>query len=114
MPHRALLTILALTLADLALWHWSLGANRDVLALVSGLTLPPLFGALLWLLALNLARLLARGARRPAARLRMQTVRAVRRGGRGAARAAGLPAASAHVQQGASRVVDKSSRKIAA
>jgi hypothetical protein len=71
--------VFALTLADFALWHWSLGANRDVLALVSGLTLPPLFAALVWLLAVNIARVLALGARRPAARLRTQTVRAMRR-----------------------------------
>lgn len=78
MSHRALLTISALTLADYFLWHWSLDSNRDVLALVSGLTLPPLAVAFLWLLALSLARLLARGARRPAALLRLHGGRAAR------------------------------------
>jgi hypothetical protein len=50
------------------LWNWSLGANHDVLALVSGLTLPPLALACLWALLLSLARLLAATTRRPAAR----------------------------------------------
>jgi len=71
--------VLALTIADVLLWHWSLAGNRDVLAIVSGLTLPPLCAALLWLTAVNLARLLALGARRPAARLRAQTTRVMRR-----------------------------------
>jgi hypothetical protein len=53
-----------LTLGDYLLWNWSLNGNHDVLALVSGLTLPPLVIACLWLLALTLARLLARSTRR--------------------------------------------------
>jgi hypothetical protein len=48
---------------DYLLWNWSLQSNHDVLALVAGLTLPPLAIALIWLLALNTARLLARAAR---------------------------------------------------
>ncbi len=48
---------------DYLLWNWSLQGSHDVLALVSGLTLPPLAIALIWLLALNTARLLARAAR---------------------------------------------------
>jgi len=75
---RALLSVLALTLADYLLWHWSLAGNHDVLALASGLTLPPLAVAGAWLLALSLARLLARGARAPAARLRVHGARAAR------------------------------------
>jgi len=74
---RALLSVLALTLADYLLWHWSLAGNHDVLALASGLTLPPLAVAGAWLLALSLARLLARGARAPAERLRVHGTRAV-------------------------------------
>lgn len=69
MSHRALITIAALALLDFALWHWSLAGNRDVPALVAGVTLPPLLAALVWLAAVNLARLLARGARWPASRL---------------------------------------------
>lgn len=112
MSHRALLTVFALTVADFVLWHWSLGANRDVLALVSGLTLPPLVAALIWMLALNLARLLARGARRPAAALRTQTVRAIRRPGH----AQGRTSASATVtsRRGRKRAARERSRKIAA
>jgi hypothetical protein len=52
-----------LTLGDYLLWNWSLGGSHDVLALVSGLTLPPLAVAFVWLIALTLVRLLARSAR---------------------------------------------------
>jgi hypothetical protein len=62
--HRPLVLVFGLTVGDYLLWNWSLGANHDVLALVSGLTLPPLAVACLWLLALSLARLLARMTRR--------------------------------------------------
>jgi hypothetical protein len=48
---------------DYLLWNWSLQGSHDLLALVAGLTLPPLAIALIWLLALNAARLLARVAR---------------------------------------------------
>jgi len=57
-----------LTVADYLVWNWSLNSNHDVLALVSGLTLPPLAVGCLWLLALTLVRAIARSARRPAAR----------------------------------------------
>ncbi len=53
-----------LTLGDYLLWNWSLNANLDALALVAGLTLPPLAVASLWLLGLTAARLLATTARR--------------------------------------------------
>jgi hypothetical protein len=56
-----------LTIGDYLLWNWSLNGSHDVLALVSGLTLPPLAAAFLWLIALTGARLLAR-TRRPGAR----------------------------------------------
>jgi hypothetical protein len=70
---RPLVFLTGLTLGDFLLWNWSLNGNHDVLALASGLTLPPLAVAFLWLLALNLARLLALIARRPAARRRLRT-----------------------------------------
>jgi hypothetical protein len=57
---RPLVSVSALTLGDYLLWNWSLNHNHDVLALVSGLTLPPLGLACLWLLALTAMRLLAR------------------------------------------------------
>jgi hypothetical protein len=62
--YRLLAFFSGLTLSDYLLWNWSLSANRDVLALVSGLTLPPLAAASVWLLALSVARLVARSSRR--------------------------------------------------
>jgi hypothetical protein len=61
--HRPLATVTGFTIGDYLLWNWSLNANHDVLALVSGLTLPPLTIAFLWLVALTIARLLARSSR---------------------------------------------------
>ncbi len=66
MSHRPLVLVFGLTVGDYLVWNWSLNANHDVLALVSGLTLPPLAVACLWLLALSVARLIARSARLPA------------------------------------------------
>jgi hypothetical protein len=60
---RALVSVSGLTFGDYLLWNWSLNANHDVIALASGLTLPPLALALLWLLALSIARLLAHTTR---------------------------------------------------
>jgi hypothetical protein len=68
--HRPLVFLSGLTIGDLLLWNWSLNTNHDVLALVSGLTLPPLAVASLWLLALSLARLIGYIARLPSARSR--------------------------------------------
>jgi hypothetical protein len=48
-----------LAAGDYLLWNWSLNGNHDVLALVSGLTLPPLAIACIWLFALSAMRLLA-------------------------------------------------------
>jgi hypothetical protein len=62
--HRPLALVSGLALGDYLLWNWSLNGNHVVLALVSGLTLPPLVVAFLWLLALGLARLIARFTRR--------------------------------------------------
>jgi hypothetical protein len=61
--HRPLAIVTGFTIGDYLLWNWSLNANHDVLALVSGLTLPPLTIAFLWLVALTIARLLARSSR---------------------------------------------------
>lgn len=65
MRNRPLALVLVLAGGDYLLWNWLLQGNHDVLALVSGLTLPPLAIALIWLLALNATRLLARAARAP-------------------------------------------------
>ncbi len=62
-PRRPLLplaTVVLLALGDYLLWNWSLGANHDILALVSGMTLVPLLIALVWLLVLGAAHLIAR------------------------------------------------------
>jgi hypothetical protein len=50
----------ALTAGDFWLWNWSLSANRDALALVSGLTLLPLAAASVLLFVLTAARLASR------------------------------------------------------
>lgn len=68
MPHRPLRPRLAavalLALCDYLLWNWSLSANHDILALVSGMTLIPLLIALAWLLVLTATRLLGHVAQR--------------------------------------------------
>ncbi len=81
MSPRPLVVVSGLTVGDYLLWNWSLSSNHDVLALVSGLTLPPLVIACLWLLALNVARLIARSTRRRADRSARRDV-----GGRGGGR----------------------------
>jgi hypothetical protein len=63
--HRPLVFLSGLTFGDYLLWSWSLNGNHDVLALVSGLTLPPLAVACLWLLVLSVARVIASTATRP-------------------------------------------------
>ena len=68
MSHRPLVFVTGLTVGDYLLWNWSLNGNHDVLALISGLTLPPLAVACMWLFAMSIARLIARSARRPAKR----------------------------------------------
>ena len=75
MSNRTLPSISALTFADYLLWHWSLSHGGGAPALISGLTLPPLALALGALLALGIARLLARGARLSLARLHLPTRR---------------------------------------
>jgi hypothetical protein len=69
MYSRRLALICGLTLGDYLLWNWSLSANRDVLALLSGLTLPPLALACALLLALSFARLISHSARRSQPRI---------------------------------------------
>jgi hypothetical protein len=78
--HRPLAIVSGLTIGDYLLWNWSLNGHHDVLALTSGLTLPPLTIAFLWLLALTLARVLASTTRhsrtRAASRARSRPRRA--------------------------------------
>lgn len=59
MSHRPLAIVSVFAVGDYLLWNWSLNGNHDVLALVSGLTLPPLAIAFIWLFALSAMRLLA-------------------------------------------------------
>jgi hypothetical protein len=61
---RPLVFVSALTVGDYLLWNWSLSGNHDALALLAGLTLPPIALAFLWLLAIGLARLIAAATRR--------------------------------------------------
>ncbi len=72
MPHwplRPRLVVVALlALCDYLLWNWSLSADHDILALVSGMTLIPLLLALAWLLVLAVGRLLADVAQRSRSR----------------------------------------------
>jgi hypothetical protein len=71
--HRPLVFVSGLTLCDYVLWSWSLNGNHTVLALISGLTLPPLAVVCVWLLAVSVARLIARAAgHRPGGRLRQK------------------------------------------
>lgn len=74
MSHRPLVFVFGLSVADYLLWSWSSGGNHTVLALVSGLTLPPLAAACLWLVALTAGRLLAGAARRPTRRAQRRQV----------------------------------------
>ena len=78
---RPVVAVCALTAGDFVLWNWSLSAHHTVLALVSGLTLPPLAAASVLLLVLTAARLASRlslltvrpaTARRTAARRRLR------------------------------------------
>lgn len=114
MSYRPLVFVTGLTVGDYLLWNWSLNGNHDVLALVSGLTLPPLAVACLWLLAMSVARLIAAIARRPgwrAARAARTARGRVDRGQPQRTSASGLPLdepSSANTPAGSS------SRKIAA
>jgi hypothetical protein len=76
---RPLAIVFVLAVGDYLLWNWSLGGSHDVLALISGLTLVLLVIALLWLVALNAGRLLARLAQRQPARQTAARTAATRR-----------------------------------
>ena len=117
MSHRPLVFVSGLTVADYLLWNWSLNSNHDVLALVSGLTLPPLAVAGLWLLSLTLARLIAHTARRPARRASRRAVGAGRRTRRTERRqrhAAGSGSTLEEPAAAATTASGTSSRKLAA
>lgn len=117
MSHRPLIFVSGLTLADYGLWNWSLSGNHGVLELVSGLTLPPLVAALLWLLTLNVARLaIARSSRRSAMRAENIRIAANADAGRERERRP-VPRAGANPLSepaASTRPTDASSRRIAA
>jgi hypothetical protein len=100
-----------LTIGDYFLWNWSLNSNHDVLALVSGLTLPPLAVAALWMLVLTLMRLMGHVARTSSARADRRSHTRKRPGRRRGRRARpGAPAASSQEPAASS----EPSRQIAA
>jgi hypothetical protein len=107
---RPLVLVSALTIGDYLLWNWSLNANHAAIALISGLTLPPLALASLWLLALSVARMIARISRRPAA-LRGRAAKAKQASGPPRPSAGALAREQSAAQAQASAA---SSRKLAA
>jgi hypothetical protein len=117
-----LATVCGLTIGDYLLWNWSLNANHAALALVSGLTLPPLAIAFVWLLVLTLARFVAstsRDARDARARKPARATARVPAARRGASPRAGVasnPAARASTAASAAPASSsaRASRKIAA
>ncbi|HEX5852700.1 MAG TPA: hypothetical protein VFY36_06385 [Solirubrobacteraceae bacterium] len=88
-----------------------MNGNHEVLALIAGLTLPPLAVACVWLLALGAADLIAATVRRPSARSSAGGARRRRRrrGGRSSA-----PAGTAESAQAAAAKARADSRKLAA
>ncbi len=109
-PYRPLAILSGLTIGDYLLWNWSLNGSHDVLSLVSGLTLPPLAIACLWLLALTIARALGHVSRGASpARTRKRAVKPRRAA---AAPAAAPPPSSARPASASSSA--RASRKIAA
>ena len=110
MSHRPLVLVSGLTVGDYLLWNWSLNGNHDVLVLVSGLTLPPLAVASLWLLAMSGARLLSRHGRRSRGEMvRGTTARAA--GGRDAQTSTAAPREEASSATGSAA---RSSNRLAA
>jgi predicted lipid-binding transport protein (Tim44 family) len=90
--YRPLAFVFGLTLGDYLLWNWSLNANHDVLALVSGLSLPPLALACAWMIALTLIRVVGGTTRRASRATASSRARAA---ARQAADPSGAPTTSA-------------------
>ncbi len=107
MSRRPLVFVSGLTLGDYLLWNWSLNGNHDVLALVSGLTLPPLAVVSLWMLALGIGAA-ARPRRAHGAAIRRAAAAARRRPRSAAATATAEPASPDVARRALSR------RKLAA
>jgi hypothetical protein len=98
-----LATVCGLTIGDYLLWNWSLNANHAVLGLISGLTLPPLAIAFVWLLVLTLARLVANvaNASRDAHGARARRATGARKAARKTARVPAAPRGAATPAGGA-------------
>jgi len=62
--HRLPAFVSGLTACDYLLWSWSSSGNHATLALISGLTLPPLAALCAWQLLLTVGRVIAGHARR--------------------------------------------------
>jgi hypothetical protein len=108
--HRPLALLSGLTLGDYLLWNWSLSVNHGVLALVAGLSLPPLAFACLWLLAVNIGRVVARSTRRARAPADDRRAAGSARRGRAPGNRAGSAAVTAApVDQSAATVTSSSS-----
>ncbi len=104
-----------LTIGDYLLWNWSLNANHDVLALVSGLTLPPLAIACAWLIVLTVMRLLARTTAARATRAQAHAEAGARKSVPAARRAARQAASTPPATpRAASTASSRASRRIAA
>jgi hypothetical protein len=113
---RPLVLVPGLTVGDYLLWNWSLNGNHDVLALIAGLTLPPLAVASLWLLALGLAGLIATVLERSRTRARGAGSRAPGVHGRRGVRTRTRRQATSEIEasQAASAQAGSESRKLAA
>jgi len=122
--YRPLAIVSGLTLGDYLLWDWSLKNNHDVLAVVAGLTLPPIALAWLWLLMVTLVRLTARSTRRSSQRAAGRRARSARAplpetakpaGDAGYGEQPGAPAGTPAAAPGASATTaEQPSRRIAA
>ena len=65
MSYAPLASFAGLSLGDYGLWKWSLAGNHQILAVVFGLTLPPLALAFAWMLVIASIRLFGALTRRP-------------------------------------------------
>jgi hypothetical protein len=106
---RALPLLLVLTVADYALWDWSIADGHDILSLIAGLTLLPLAAATLALLAVGAARLLSLALKRRAAH-RHSAGKTTRRRGRARTK----PPAPASTQPAETAAHERTSRRLAA
>ncbi len=107
MSRRPPVLVIGLTVGDYLLWSWSLNAGHDVLALISGLTLPPLALLSAWVLAMGAMRAIAAGARFARRARTPPTVQPARR-------SAGARRSAPHPARGGTAAPRERSGKIAA